>query len=329
MRRLTTLLLLAGAVALGACGGDDESPATAAGAPAAGFPVTIESRLGAATIDERPQRVVALDGQSADALLALGVTPVAMARTTYVEGDVQQWTKAALRGRTPELLDVDENVPYERLAALRPDLVVASHAYLVDRGAFARLSRIAPTIAPAGADSVSDTWQTTLTRVGQAIGRQDRARELVDEVEGLVADARRRTPAFEGATVNIFNAAPQGLYAINERRDYSMQLMADLGMRLSPEVEALDGESGRAVISRERFDLLDCDVLVGTSISSSDLRALSRDTLFKRVPAVRDGRYVALDIGPATSLAFPTVLSVRWAAERVLPRLAAAVQEQA
>src|SRR3712207_6748437 len=101
MRRLPILALVLLALALAACGDDDDpTPASASGSEAASaFPVTIRSKFGSATFPERPTRVVTLDNQATDDALALGVVPVGIAKVTYVEGDMQAWTKAALRGR--------------------------------------------------------------------------------------------------------------------------------------------------------------------------------------------------------------------------------------
>jgi iron complex transport system substrate-binding protein len=331
MIRLPALLLLLLAVlAIGACGegdGDGGAAAAAGVAEEGAFPVTIRSKFGSARLEQAPRRIVALDSQAADDALALGVTPIAMQKITYVRGGVHTWTKAALRGKqVPELLDTDTAIPYESIAALRPDLILAPHTFLVDEKAYERLSRIAPTVHfTEGA--LQDSWQRTMKRLGHALGQPERARGLVSEVERGVAKAREGTPAFEGATVNIFNAVGKEVYAINDPRDYALRFMADLGMRLAPGVAQLRGEAGRALISAERYDLLDADLLLGTSGESPEvLDELERDTLFRRLGAVQDGRYVSLPIGPATAMAFPSILSVRYATREVVPMLERAIE---
>jgi len=63
---------------------------------------------------------VTLDNQATDDALTLGVTPVGIAKISFVEGGVQEWTKAELRGKTPPLLDVDTALPYERSPRCAP-----------------------------------------------------------------------------------------------------------------------------------------------------------------------------------------------------------------
>jgi iron complex transport system substrate-binding protein len=326
---------MAAAIALAACGDDDKTAGSSStgAAEESAYPVTMRSKHGSATIAQRPKRVVTLDNQATDDALALGVVPVGIAEVTYVPGGKQAWTKQALRGKpAPELINTDSGIPYERVAALRPDLILATNTFaLEEKSAYDRLRRIAPTVHFAKS-SLSDSWQDVMRRVGQALGQEDRAKELVAEAEGGLAAVRERTPEFEGKTVNLFNGDPSGLYTINEPTDYAIRFLADLGLRLSPRVAALGapggahgGESGRAVISPERYDVLDSDLLIGTSISPKALTKLESDTLFKRIGAVQDGRYVSLTIGDGTSMAFPSLLSVRYATTQVLPRLEQAI----
>ena len=326
---VTALVATLACLALAACGADDDTggQTVTGSSEQAAYPVTIRSRHGSATIDEPPRRVVTLDNQATDDALALGVVPVGIVKVTYVPGDMQTWTKAALEGRqAPQLIDVTDGIPYERVAALRPDLILATNAFeLENKAVYNRLSRIAPTVHFTRS-SLSDSWQEVMQRIGQALGQRERARELVAEAERDLADVRERTPELVGKTVNFFNADPSGLYTINASEDYSIRFLEGLGLRLSPRVAKLKGEGGRAVVSAERYDVLDSDLLMGTSTSPKALTALRRDKLFNSLEAVRDGRYVALDIGPATSMAFPSVPSVRYATAEVVPALERAIK---
>ncbi len=55
------------------------------------------------------------------------------------------------------------------------------------------------------------------------------------------------------------------------------------------------------------------------------MRKLERDQLFKRLDAVEQGRYVPLEVGSATAMAFPSVLSVGYATGEVVPLLERAI----
>lgn len=327
--RISLLALLAAlVVALAACGSDDggasgsattaETTATATDA----FPVTIGNTSGTVTVERAPERVVALDFASADAALALGVRPVAIARVDYAEGGVQPWTKQALGGETPELITTTDGYPVEQIAAQRPDLILATNAYGLGE-VYDELVQIAPVVAFETGEG-QDTWQQATARIGQALGRAGEARALVAQTEQQVADARRANPAFEGKTITFFNVVDRTAWAIDEPSDFSIKFLSDLGFVLSPAIERLRGAEGRAQISAERYELLDADVVMGTSPAQAELDGLAANPLFERLPAVRDGRYVELPISPATSMAFPSALSVRYGLEEIVPLLARA-----
>ncbi len=329
VKRVAALALFGLCLAIAGCGDDDDAAGGASSTSApeqSAYPVTIASKHGSATIAKRPARVVTLDNQATDDALALGVVPVGMAKVTYVPGGIQSWTKQALAGKRPKLINLDSAIPYEQVAALRPDLILATNTYaLEERSAYDRVSRIAPTVHFVDG-SLSDGWQDVMRRVGQALGQEDRAAQLVADAESEIAAVRERTPEFENKTVNFFNADPSGVYTINDPKDFAIRFLAELGLRLPPRVVALEGESGRAIISAERYDVLDSDLLIGTAVTAPALTKLGRDTLFKRVDAVDDGRYVPLAIGPATSMVSPSLLSVRYATKEVVPKLEAAIK---
>lgn len=321
-RRLPLLvLLLVLAAALAACGssGDSSTPSTTAADTA--FPLTVENLHGDVTIPARPQRVVALDFDSADAAIALGVTPVGMAEVDYAPGKVQPWTRAALDGRDVALFPYADGPPLERIAALRPDVILAANTYGIER-AWKQLNRIAPVVAGAGVEG-TDRWQLVTERIGAALGKQAEARRLVAATEARIREARAAHPGVDGETVAFFNLYEDDAWAIT-RGDASITFLEQLGFRLSPAIAKQRGADGRVAIGPERFDLLDADVLIGTTQGGDVAEQLGDAPTFQRLPVVRRGAFVGLDLVTATALAFPSALSVRYGLDEVVPRLAAA-----
>ena len=109
---LAGLSALAVAPSLAACGAgrratsgtDEPAPPRLRGA----FPVTIEHKYGATT-EKAPARVVCVGLTEQDALLALGVVPVAVTKWFgYAPGEIFPWARRARRRRVPEVLE-DEN----------------------------------------------------------------------------------------------------------------------------------------------------------------------------------------------------------------------------
>jgi iron-siderophore transport system substrate-binding protein len=267
-----------------------------------------------------PKRVVALDFPSADAVIALGVTPIAIGKVSYVPGGVQAWTKAALGARTPKLIDAETQVPLEEIAALHPDLIVATNAYNLGP-VRSKLEKLAPVVTWKHGAGV-DTWQESTLLVGEALHREAKARQLVADTESRVARAREEHPAFVGKTVTLFNYYQGTAWAISSPDDFSIRFLSSLGFKLAPEIERRKGKDGRLEVSNERVSLLDADVVLGTSSdSAAKLRELTRGTLFQRLSAVKRDAYSSIDIGPATSIAFPSALSVNYAVDELVPLL--------
>lgn len=63
--------------------------------------MTVEHELGRTTIDRRPERVVAMNERDTDAVLSLGVTPVAVQSNYGFGKGVGPWAEDALGGATP------------------------------------------------------------------------------------------------------------------------------------------------------------------------------------------------------------------------------------
>lgn len=323
---LLALLALLAVAALAACGSDDDTGAATQAPAASGFPVTVTTKQGPVEIKAQPKRVVTLDNQSTDAVLALGVVPVAMANVNFVQGKVQAWTKAALEGATPAAIDTDSSIPLERIAALRPDLIIGTNAYTLP-AAYKKVSRIAPVVTWNRGPN-RDSWQQSTVLVGQALGREEEARKLVADTEARVAQAAADHPAFQGKTVTLFNFVQGDAYAISSPSDFAIRFMSSLGFKLSPTIARLDGTKqagtaeGRVQVSGEQRRLLDADVIIGTSQDgAAAMQSLTREQLFRRLSAVRRDAYAMLDIGRATSIAFPSALSVSYALDELVPLL--------
>jgi iron complex transport system substrate-binding protein len=326
-RRLLLPLLAAVAVLVSACGSDDEAGAPSTGASSGAFPVTLTQKTGEVTVKAPPERVVALDFPSADAALALGANVVGMYEVSYVKGGIQEWTKAKLGGQTPELLNTDKGFPLEKIAALRPDLILGTNTYPLVEDAYDKLSAIAPTITHVDAPGV-DSWQTGTLQVGKALGKEDEAKRLIADAEAKVAAAKADHPEFAGKSLAFFNyVAGDGLYAVSADTDFSIKFLTELGFSgVAPEIAKLKSSDGRALVSPERYRLLDAGIVIGTSPDPQALEQLHGDPLFQRVPAVSDGHWVGLGIGPATAMAFPSVLSVPYAVDALVPELSAALR---
>jgi iron complex transport system substrate-binding protein len=331
--RIGALAAAAGLVlVLSACGRDDDrTPAGPGGGTASAesaFPVTVDHRFGTTTIRSEPKRIVVVGLVEQDALLAVGVVPVA---TTEWFGErpgaIWPWASGKLGGvPEPAVLTDTDGVQFEKVAALRPDLILGLYSAMSDQD-YRTLSKIAPTVAqPPGALDFGASWQDVTRTVGKAVGRPAQAARVVDDVQAKIAEARRAHPEFAGRTA-LMATTYEGYYVYGPQ-DARGRLLTDLGFRLPDGLAAVTGKDFGASLSKERTDLLDTDVLiwlVGDRVK--DRAKVLADPLYARLRVKTEGRDIYLGngelVGSATS--FVTALSVPFLLDELVPRMAAAV----
>ncbi|OQO93839.1 iron ABC transporter substrate-binding protein [Saccharomonospora piscinae] len=328
-RRVAPAVLAVTALLLAACsGGTEQAGQDGAGpveAESGALPVTLDHRFGSTTVDEAPKRVVSVGYTDQDALLALGVTPVATTRWfSDYPGAIGPWARDALGGADdPVVLDDTNGIQFERIAELRPDLIVGLYSDLT-REEYDTLSEIAPTVAPPpDLPDYGMPWRDLTTTIGRAVGKPDEARRVVAEVDDHLASIRAEHPEFEGATALIATLY-EGyfLYGGNDPRSV---LLTDLGLRLPDRLGELVGDQFGASVSRERADVLDTDVLLW--LLDDDGEALRKDTLYSTLPVAKQKREVMIDNSSDFGTAFSqaSVLSVPYIVDDLVPRLSAAL----
>lgn len=331
------LLLLA--VLLVACGGDDDPSTTtsaatgtvaatqpAEGAEAGAFPVTIEHKYGSTTIESEPKRVVVAGLREQDALLALGVVPVATTEWYGKHpGAIFPWAKDALGdAEVPTVLSSTDGLQVEKIAAQRPDLILAIYSGMTKKE-YETLSKIAPVVGqPKGKVDYGSSWQEETTITGRAIGRPARAQELVDETEKLVADAAAEHPEFKGQTAaNVSDY--QGIFVYGPQ-DVRTQMLEALGFTYPDELRTAFPDEFGGQLSDEKVDALDVGALVWFADGERGVERLKKEPLYSKLAVRKEGRDVfilATDrVYEATS--FPSVLSMPTLLEELVPRLAAA-----
>jgi iron complex transport system substrate-binding protein len=315
-RRRLLLGTVGGALlGLGGCAKESTVDGSSSGSVPSAAPSASPSPSSAAT------RIVALgQGPDADTLLAMGILPVGMS-AAFTTGDYYPWTKEKLAGRTSALLQIGETVPYEQIAALHPDLIVATTSYLAADG-LSKLEGIAKVLAPV-TSADKETWQSTVVRIGDVLGRGGEARELVAKTEAGLKAVQDAHPAWAGKTFT-FNPVFPGMeqYTVSSTADVSAGLLAELGLSLDPDVTVLPQSdvAGRSIVSKEKLSILDADAVLMSYFGGGQTE-MEADPLYQALPAVKRGSAVVLDPDAAIGLAFPSVLSIPYAIERIVPQL--------
>lgn len=315
--RLKITVLLA-SLALGACGSESGFESASPKSKPAN---TVTHKFGTTQVPEDPQRVVAVGYTDQDAILALGVTPVAV-------GDFgggydwrkRPWAQEALKGAQPEVVS-DQQINFEAVAAQRPDLIIGINAGL-KQADYDKLSRIAPTVAQSG-DHIDFgmPWDEQTLLVGQALGREAEAEKVVADVKAQFEAFRAEHPQFDGQTAILAYGGPDG-YGAYATGDTRSRFLSDLGFVTPKEVDKLAGDAFYAQFSQEQFRLMDQDVVVMYG-AQEDILA---NPVFKRLDAVKEDRVIYLDLKDqmAGALGFASALSLPWLLEHAEAQLTAA-----
>ena len=220
---------------------------------------------------------------------------------------------------------LSEAVDVEAVAALRPDLIVGVSAGLTPEE-YEQLSAVAPVIVqPPGVPDYQGTWQDQTRLIGRALGRSQRAEELVAEVEGRLADVRAAHPEFEGIEATVSFALVETQIGAYPPADARGQLLVDLGMVIPPEIEELAGGSFYAAFSYEEIERLDRDLLVWITSEPDVVERIRSNPLRQGLDAYAEGREVFLSQLEAGAASFSSVLSLPYLLETLVPKFEAAV----
>jgi len=254
--------------------------------------------------------VVAAGFTDQDFALALGVTPVAVRDFIGPFPEEERpWARDLLEGVEFEKLDGNA-LNYERIAALQPD-VILYYSYLQDNE-YDRLTQIAPTVVEAEGPY---SWQEQTLVTGRALGLQDRAEELVAEVQARFDEALAEHPEFAGKVAAVQFGEPE--FFLLPPTEPIFGLFEALGFQA---LEIVDS------ISREQVELFDQgDVLVVIGGAQEDF---ADDSLWQGLNAVREGRVVYFGgFGTVASgaLGFASPLSLPYVLDIAVPALAAAL----
>jgi iron complex transport system substrate-binding protein len=325
---LTGLTAMALGTLLAACGDDDAAPT--AGTPSASggtaLPATIEHKYGRTAISKAPSRVVSVGLVEQDALLALGIVPVATSKWFgEAPGMVFPWATDALGdAEPPTVLDPTNGIPVEKVAALQPDLIIGIYSGMTEQE-YQLLSKIAPTVAQS-AEYVDygSPWDVTTLTIGTAVGKPDEAKRLVDEVKARIETEAKAHPEFAGRQAAVVTPY-EGIW-IYGPQDPRGRLLEQLGFEFPTALQKDDADEFGWSISAERTTDLDAlDVVVWLDLEAAEA---TTGGLWERTTAYQEGRYFDIsDVsGPyyvAHSMVTP--LSIPYVLDRYVPQLAAAV----
>jgi iron complex transport system substrate-binding protein len=318
-----------------ACGGSDdpssstpESPASSAPATevTGAFPVTVEHAFGSSVVPAEPQRVVVAGLNEVDYLYSLGIAPVGVHEWwggyPYATGPWADPVRIEL-GAEPEVLDGFDINP-EWVASLDPDLIVVTY-HDVDQAMYDTLSKIAPVVAAsADFEAWSTPWREQLRLIARAVGRSERAEQVISDVDTTIEQIKADHPVMAGATfeTGLLDAGSLTTYSSD---DIGNQMLAELGMSVPDELDAM-ADGVFITLSTEQFEVLD---LLDTFIwldAEGQAQALAEDIpTYAATRLHTEGRSIFPSKDMVLAMSFNTPLSIPYFLDQLAPMLDAAL----
>ena len=297
LSRRSFLTMTAGAALVAACGSEKPGEVAKDGS------VTVKHAFGETKIPAPPKRVVSAGFTGQDDLLAVGVVPIAV--TDWFGGEpfgVWPWAQPRLGGAQPTVLSLADGIQVDPIAALKPDLIVATNAGL-DHDTYTKLSAIAPTIAQSGQDAFFEPWKDQAATIGQAVFKHDDMQKLIAGVDEKFTTAGTNNQQFAGKKVLLL----QGTLG----RD-GVQVMTP-GWRT-------DFLTQMGFVVADGVD--DADVLIWGTESDGEQAALLADPTVAQLKATTQKRNVFTGKELAGAIAFASTLSYPLVADHLPQRIA-------
>jgi iron complex transport system substrate-binding protein len=289
--------MTAGVALVAACGSEK------AGTVAKDGSVTVKHVFGETKIPAPPKRVVSAGYTEQDDLLAVGVVPIAVTDWFGAEPlGVWPWAQPRLGGAQPVVLSLVDGLQVDQIAALKPDLIVATNAGL-DHDTYTKLSAIAPTIAQSGQDAFFEPWKDQATTIGQAVFKHDDMQKLIAGVEEKFKTVGTNNPQFAGKKVLLLQGTlhrdgPQAM-----KPGWRTDFLTQMGFVVADGVDT-------------------ADVLIWCTESDEEQAALLADPTIAQLKATTQQRNVFTGKELAGAIAFASTLSYPLVADQLPSRIA-------
>ncbi|MBV2365567.1 ABC transporter substrate-binding protein [Streptomonospora nanhaiensis] len=283
-------------LALSACG---TAAGAGGGAPAEGYPVTVRECGREVTVSAPPQRAVAMNQHVAEIMLALGLAD-RMVGTAFLDDAV-----------LPELREDYASVPvlaerypsYEALLAAEPDFVYAGFAASAfdpaeGRGRDALEAAGMTTYASVeqcATDVDLDTVGTEIRNIGRLFGVEERADELVADIEAEVASVEARLAGTDPVDVLVVDSLDATVFTSGGAGIADDMIASAGGRNVFSDVDDVFADvSIEQAAARDPEAILFYDY--GSTTVEDKRRAVLAQPALAHAPAVRRERFAELPL---------------------------------
>jgi iron complex transport system substrate-binding protein len=260
-------------------------PAAAQDKCEAGFRL-ITHAMGDSCVVEHPQRVVVLDTNELDSVLALDIKPVGSVEAAAGGGFPAYLAKLAAG---VEVVGTIAEPNLEAILALKPDLILSSKPR--HENIYPQLSAIAPTVFTE--TLARAIWKEQLQIHAQALNRENELALRLVEYESRIELIRSVIPV-QDIKVSIVRFTPTES-RIMPRGSFVGSVINEIGFA-RPEPQAND--EFKIVVSQEQINLMDGDVMFLAVFGTDDktqVTAFTESPLWQTLKVVQNDRVYTVD----------------------------------
>lgn len=246
----------------------------------------VEHAAGQTEVPAAPQRIVTLHNVFAEALVAMGLSPIgSVDRPSGMPSqlsDAMTGTQTVGSHSEPDL---------ERVLTLEPDLILAQQSQQGEN--YARLSEIAPTLL---LDEPEQDWRDWYRGLGDALGQADAAAAAIAAYDEKAAATKADLTARRaGETVLLLRVREKDMRVYGGARRSGPVLYLDLGLTPHATVPL---EEDHQEISFENLPELTADHIFIMVEDADKMTTIEQSDLWQRLPAVQAGHVYKVNIEP-------------------------------
>ena len=244
--------------------------------------VTVESAMGDVTIPSGVERIMAPFHE--DALLALGVTPVAkwaIGETvqTYLEKDLK------------DVPSIEWNLPLEQVLDHEPELLILENNMDGYEGSYEEYNKIATTYVMT--KETQADWRKQIETFGKILGKEDAAKKALSDYEAKVTKAKEQIKGAIGdETVAAIWVVGNQFFLFENNRHSADVVYNELGINQPTLVKELgDAKSSQwNPLSVEKLSELDADHVFLLALEGEQgIETLNNSAVWQSTPAAQNG----------------------------------------
>ena len=256
---------------LGACSSDNNSEQNSS-------VKTVTDAVGELEIPANPKKVLAPNME--DYLVTLGIKPAA-------QWSIGTTVHTYLQDELKDVPLISWDMPIEDVIEAEPDLILFESEAAIQEGMYEEYKKVAPTYVFKPEDT--EDWRTQLTVMGELFGKEDAAKEAIEEYEQKAEDAKAQVKKAIGDESAAIIWVTGGQFFVFEGDRYASNVLyKDLGITMPTYINDLgSSQDVWQAISLEALADLDADHLfITASANEEGIETLENSSVYKSIPAV-------------------------------------------